>query len=124
MSQALGTHIILDLYGCNPDVMLHVPTVQSIMRSAAEEAQFTIVTEEYHQFEPHGVSGATIIQESHLCLHSWPEYKFVSIDIYYCGENDLVEQAISFLIKSFKPEFIERKDSPRGIPEMYNKFLK
>lgn len=122
MSNALGTHIILDLYGCNPEVMLHVPSVQSIMRRAAEEAQFTVVTDEYHQFEPHGVSGATIIQESHLCLHSWPEYKFASIDIYYCGENDNVEKAITFLIQTFNPTHIERKDSPRGIPEIYNRY--
>lgn len=122
MSQALGTHIILDLYGCNPDVMLHVPTVQSIMRSAAEEAQFTIVTEEYHQFEPHGVSGCTIISESHLTFHGWAEHKYASIDVFYCGENPRAQKCIDHLIKAFGATHYEIETIARGLKNTYERF--
>lgn len=124
MSKSLGTHIILDFYGCNPESMMRVSDVQGAMQKAARLAHFTVVTEEYHQFEPHGVSGATIIQESNCCFHSWPEHGYASIDIFYCGENNNVNQAIDFLINHFQPKHIERKDLPRGIPRVYEQFSK
>jgi S-adenosylmethionine decarboxylase proenzyme len=122
MSNSLGTHIILDMYGCDADLIMHATDVQAAMRQASQLARFTIVTEEYHQFSPHGVSGATIIQESNCCFHSWPEYGYVSIDIYYCGENDNIEEAIEFLMKHFNPKHVVRQDLLRGIPGLYEKF--
>ena len=124
LNQALGTHIILDLYGCNSNLLMHVEDVQSIMREATKRAKFTVVTEEYHQFKPHGVSGATIIQESNCCFHSWPELRYASIDIYYCGTNDNVQDGIDYLVEIFEPQYIERQDLARGIPRIYNKYLK
>ncbi len=117
LNQALGTHIILDLYGCNSNLLMHVEDVQSIMREATKRAKFTVVTEEYHQFKPHGVSGATIIQESHLTLHSWPEFGYASLEIYYCGNNDFVEDAVVYLVGAFEAKHVERKDMKRGFPE-------
>lgn len=122
MSKSLGTHIILDFYGCNPESMMRVSDVQGAMQKAARLAHFTVVTEEYHQFEPHGVSGATIIQESHLTLHSWAEYGYASVDIFYCGENEFVQNGINSLIEFFKPKHVERQDFLRGLPEIYNKY--
>lgn len=119
MLKSLGTHIILDFYGCNPESIMHVNSVKNAMQKAARLANFTVVTEEYHQFKPHGVSGATIIQESNCCFHSWPEHGYASIDIFYCGENDFVQEGIDSLIESFSPTKIERTDIPRGIPSKY-----
>lgn len=120
MLKSLGTHIILDFYGCNPESMMFVPDVQALIKEAARLAHFSVVAEEYHQFEPHGVSGMTIIEESHISLHSWAENRYASIDIFYCGSNDFVEDGIDYLIKSFEPKRIERQDIMRGIPEIYN----
>lgn len=121
MSKSLGTHIILDFYGCNPESMMRVSDVQGTMQKAARLAHFTVVTEEYHQFEPHGVSGATIIQESHLTLHSWAEYGYASVDIFYCGENEFVQCCIDSLVESFSPTIVERIDIPRGLPSKYER---
>ena len=123
MSKVLGTHIILDFYGCKPELIMHVCDVQSVMRQAARLANFTVVTEEYHQFVPHGVSGATIIQESHLTFHGWAEFCYASIDIFYCGENPFVDECIDFLKDAFQAQHVEREDIPRGIPSQYRMFL-
>jgi S-adenosylmethionine decarboxylase len=119
MEKSLGTHIILDFYGCDSELIKHVCDVQSMMREASRRANFTVVTEEYHQFEPHGVSGATIIQESHLTFHSWAEHCYASIDIFYCGENDNVQNGIDYLVETLKPTLVERVDIPRGLPLKY-----
>lgn len=122
MQQALGTHIILDFYGCTPDSIKHVEDVQAVMREASRLAHFTVVTEEYHQFQPHGVSGATIIQESHLTFHGWAEHCYASIDIFYCGENEFVENGVEYLVQAFKPQNVIRTNIPRGVPSEYSKF--
>ncbi len=119
MLKSLGTHIILDFYGCNPKSMMFVPDVQALIKEAARLAHFSVVAEEYHQFKPHGVSGMTIIEESHISLHSWAEHHYVSIDVFYCGNNDFVEEGIDYLIKSFEPKHVERTDIPRGMPSKY-----
>ena len=43
--------------------------------------------ESFHQFNPHGVSGVVIIAESHLCIHTWPEYGYAAVDIFTCGDS-------------------------------------
>jgi len=123
MQNSLGTHIILDLYGCDPESLKHVSDVQAVMREASRLGDFTIVTEEYHQFEPHGVSGATIIQESHLTLHSWPEHRYAALEIFYCGENRNVDTAIAYLTSAFGASQVERHDIARGIPSKYQSFV-
>ncbi len=115
MKNALGTHIILDFCECNPDTMKYVADVQSIIKQSADLAKFTVVAEEYHQFEPHGVSGMTIIAESHISLHSWSEHCYIAVDIFYCGENNNVENGINSLVEAFQPKRIVRNHIPRGI---------
>ena len=63
----------------------------------------TIVSSNFHQFNPYGVSGVVIIQESHLTLHTWPEYNYAAVDIFTCGEIDL-EKGVQFLIQALEAE--------------------
>ena len=57
------------------------------MEEAAEKAHATIINATFHHFSPHGVSGVVMIQESHLAIHTWPEYGFAAIDIFTCGDT-------------------------------------
>ena len=47
--------------------------------------------EVYHDFQPGGFTGVICLSESHLSLHTWPEFNKINIDIYlsnYLREND------------------------------------
>jgi S-adenosylmethionine decarboxylase proenzyme len=57
------------------------------MREAARLAGATIVTEAFHLFNPHGVSGVVVIAESHLAIHTWPEYGYAAVDLFTCGDD-------------------------------------
>ena len=57
------------------------------MVEAAREANATVVTHAFHRFQPHGVSGVVVIQESHLSIHTWPESGYAAMDFYTCGEH-------------------------------------
>ncbi|AFM03665.1 S-adenosylmethionine decarboxylase proenzyme [Bernardetia litoralis DSM 6794] len=84
---ALGRHIIVELYDCKPSLLDDVTYVQNAMQNAAQQAGATIINLTFHHFSPYGVSGVVVIQESHLAIHTWPEWGFASIDLFTCGES-------------------------------------
>jgi spermidine synthase len=85
----LGQHLVIDLFGCNPEKISIVESVEQVMVAAANAAKATIVAQKFHQFSPGGVSGALILAESHLAIHTWPEVQgYCAIDIFTCGATD------------------------------------
>lgn len=87
--EQIGHHLVIDLFGCNPEKMKIVDVVEAIMLKAAKAAKATIVGHKFHQFLPTGVSGAIVLAESHLAIHTWPEVDgYCAIDIFTCGKTD------------------------------------
>lgn len=112
---ALGTHLLVELRECNPEILKSLEKVRSIMVSAAKDAKATIVDVSFHEFNPFGISGVVVIAESHLTIHTWPEYDYAAVDIFTCGDIIKPEVAASYLIKEFgckNPSIVEIK---RGI---------
>lgn len=62
------------------------------MQEAAAAAGTTIVTSVFHPFFPQGISGVVVIEESHLSIHTWPEYGYAAVDFFTCG-NGIPERA-------------------------------
>jgi len=91
---SLGKHILVEFNGCDPEILNDVFKIESIMKNAAEKSEATIINTTFHHFSPIGVSGVVVIQESHLAIHTWPEYRYAALDIFTCG--DLVEPWESF----------------------------
>ena len=86
MKKSLGNHILVEFMNCNPKVMNDVSTIEKNMVSAAQIAGATVINSTFHHFSPYGVSGVVVIQESHLAIHSWPEYGYAAVDLFTCGE--------------------------------------
>lgn len=80
-----GRHIIMDLWECNEDLLKKKAVVEKIMVDAALASKAEIREVIFHQFEPDGVSGIVIIAESHLSIHTFPEQRYASVDVYTCG---------------------------------------
>ena len=86
---ALGHHLLVEFTGCDPVSLADLDQVTSAMLQAAEASGATVVTHSFHHFSPHGVSGAVIIAESHLAIHTWPEHGFAAVDFFSCGNVDM-----------------------------------
>ena len=99
---ALGRHILLELKDCNREVLNNLNLLQDVMCSAAEEAGATILEQHFHHFSPQGISGAIIIAESHMAVHTWPEYGYAALDIFTCGDSVKPEVAVEKLIKTLE----------------------
>lgn len=112
---ALGSHLLVELRDCSPAVLNDLDKVRSAMVSAAEAASATIVDVSFHEFSPFGISGMVIIAESHLSIHTWPEYGYAAVDIFTCGDLIKPADAAAYLIEKFEsksPSVVEMK---RGI---------
>jgi S-adenosylmethionine decarboxylase proenzyme len=82
-----GIHLLGEWYGCpaSKPEMLNAEALRALCLRAVEAAGLTTVGERFHQFEPQGVTGAVILAESHLAVHTWPEIGSVTIDVYVCN---------------------------------------
>ena len=86
MSTALGNHILVEFMNCEPQIMNDVVAIERDMVGAAQKAGATVINSTFHHFSPYGVSGVVVIQESHLAIHTWPEYGYAAVDLFTCGE--------------------------------------
>lgn len=96
---AIGKHLLLELNGCDKEALDDLDFIQGAMKGAAEQAGATIVGESFHKFDPIGVTGIIAIAESHICIHTWPEYGYAAADVFTCGEGFDPNEAAQVLIE-------------------------
>ena len=112
---ALGRHLLLELFDCDLDAINNVETVRGALIEAAKRAQATIVDVVFHEFNPFGVSGVVVIAESHLTIHTWPEYRYAAVDIFSCGDVLQPETAANYLVEQFGAERTSVFEMQRGL---------
>ncbi len=96
---ALGRHLLMELEDCNEEILNDLDTLKEAMITAANEAGATVMGESFHRFNPHGISGVVVVAESHLFIHTWPEYGYAAADIFTCGTTVQPEKAAEVLIE-------------------------
>jgi S-adenosylmethionine decarboxylase len=122
--EQLGRHILVEYYNCDKDLLKDHKIIEEYMREAAIRSKATIVTSCFHRFNPWGVSGAVIIQESHLTIHTWPEYGYASVDLYTCGDTINPWDAFDYLEDVLGAERSESTEISRGMVEKIRNYSK
>ncbi|MFM2402922.1 MAG: adenosylmethionine decarboxylase [Pseudomonadota bacterium] len=81
-----GSHWVMDFCDCRcePHLLSLAQALQGPCLAACRHAGMQVVGERFHQFMPEGVTGAVLLAESHLAIHTWPESRFVALDVYVC----------------------------------------
>ncbi|MFZ0390598.1 MAG: adenosylmethionine decarboxylase [Calditrichia bacterium] len=111
---ALGRHILAEFFDCDKEALNDVQRVENYMKRAAIECGATIVNSVFHTFNPHGVSGVVVIAESHLAIHTWPEYGYAAVDVFTCGETVDPWVATEALKEYFRSGAIKTVEVNRG----------
>ncbi|WP_459615528.1 adenosylmethionine decarboxylase, partial [Enterobacter hormaechei] len=78
----LGKQLVIELFVC---VVLRFADIQwneGGMLEVARKATATIITSAFHKFSPIGISGVVVIAESHLAIHTWPEYGYAAVVVF------------------------------------------
>src|ERR687896_1058943 len=112
---ALGRHLLIELFDCDYDAINNLDAVKATLVEAARRAQATIVDIVFHEFNPFGISGVVVIAESHLSIHTWPEYRYAAVDIFSCGDVLQPEVAASYLVEQFGAERTSVVEMQRGM---------
>ena len=87
-----GLHLTADLHGCACDTrwLTDAPALGAACVQAVRDAGLQAVAELFHAFPatghgPGGVTATVLLAESHLCVHTWPEQRAVTLDVYVCN---------------------------------------
>lgn len=114
LNKALGQHLLVEFYNCNQTILDDVAGIEQHMNKAARVCGATVVQSTFHRFQPYGVSGVVVISESHLAIHTWPEYGYASVDLYTCGEEVEPMKAYEYLKAVFESQETEIQSLKRG----------
>ncbi len=112
--EQLGRHVIIELWGCNNSIN-DAGQVRTAMIDAVNAASATLLSLNVHTFSPHGVTGVAVLSESHLSVHSWPEYGYVAADVFTCGDTTEPRAAADVLRRAFGSTRCDVKELRRGI---------
>lgn len=121
---ALGRQILVEYYHCNPQVLNDRDGIATAMSEAARLSGATIVEAVFHLFNPHGISGVVVIAESHLSIHTWPEYGYAAVDLFTCGDEIQPELAFEHLKKRLGAGSVSVMELKRGVLDSQDKPLR
>lgn len=81
----LGTHIVVDAWQCPADILNDPDRIRQAILDAIAAGSATLIDICVHQFSPHGVTATATLAESHIAIHTWPEYGYFAADLFFCG---------------------------------------
>ena len=110
----LASQMLIELHGCKAELLNNPAALKELLLEAVRRGHGTIVTDVFHTFSPHGVSGVIVIAESHVAIHTWPEHGYAAVDIFSCGTK-LSHAAIrDFVAAGMAATQVECRELTRG----------
>ena len=104
---SLGVHVIADLCSCDAGLLNDPVFIEKMLKDATKAAGATEIRTIVHTFNPVGVTGVTVLAESHISIHTWPEKGVATVDAFTCGKTD-PQKAIDFICLALKGVYSER----------------
>lgn len=124
-----GLHIIADLYNCRKsDFLVSSHSLRDLCVKACTDSGLTVLGQHFYQFDAMdgtqngGSTGAVVLAESHLAIHTWPERDGATLDVYVCNftadNTAKAELVYKTLIAALEPAdvLVERLQRGRDLP--------
>jgi len=105
-------HVMIDLYGCNPEVLANEALLRQVLDQYPDRIGMEKVSPVFlkdiktSNLLDDGLSGFVIIATSHISLHSWPCYGMVNLDVFSC-EPFSPEEVVGFAMQMFQTMDVE-----------------
>jgi len=118
--EALGRQILVEYYDCDESKLNDVSYIENSLIQATKTSGATIISHTFHKFSPYGVSGVVVIAESHVAIHTWPEYNYAAVDIFTCGDTIdpwLIQEVLKDYFESKNASSMEMKRGLFKVPE-------
>ncbi len=116
--RVVGKHIYANLYECNVSVISDEKKLSEIVKKAAELANAILYELKVWKFggSKGGVSVIGLVLESHIAIHTWPKYKFATVDVYTCGAHTDPWKAFRYIVSQLKPKNFSVNYTDRSSP--------
>lgn len=107
-----GAHLIVDMWGGQRlDDLKHI---EATLKKCADACDATLLHVQLHHFnENNGVTGVAVLAESHITLHTWPEFDYAAFDVFMCGACE-PRNAVEVLREALAPARTEVSEYLRG----------
>jgi S-adenosylmethionine decarboxylase len=121
--QILGRHLVAELSRCDAAILDDLPRLRGIMIESARRSGATVVDSVFHRYNPQGISGVIVIAESHISIHTWPEYSYAAVDCFTCGSSVDPDKTLEYLRVELGCQHLTVRDLKRGIPSESNEII-
>ena len=108
-----GMHLIADFW--DGDIIESKKEIGKILIEAAKRARSTPLKLVIHKFKPQGLAGILLLKESHISIHTWPEIRYMAVDIFTCGAKTQCHQALGYLKETLQPKKVILTKLKRGL---------
>ena len=101
-NQNRGYHALIEIFLRNyPEELYYSPTFGQKIDNVAQHAQLSVIKKDFHEFKGFGLTGFYLLSESHLAFHTWPEEKYIAIDLFTCSTWKKTKVAIDTINREF-----------------------
>jgi len=116
--RVVGKHVYANLYECDVKVISDEEKLSDIVKNAAKLAKAVLYELKVWKFGggKGGVSVIGLVLESHIAIHTWPKYKFATVDIYTCGARSDPWNAFKYVVSQLKPKSMSVNYADRSSP--------
>ena len=103
----VGKHVFGSLYGIPPEVAEDEELVRQAVLDAVKAANATLIQIMSWKIPGHkgGVSVIALVNESHIAVHTWTEYRYATVDVYTCGDHTNPDAAFRVIVERLRPEY-------------------
>lgn len=105
-----GHHLLLDVWLLEDVTDVLVTTLESYVRR-----NFTVVAKARKEFKPFGLTSVLVLSESHFTIHTYPEHRYVSMDLYICRPELDLARVRDDLLALLRVEWHESSCVVRGL---------
>ena len=110
----IGQHLLADFYEVASGRLVDGGLLADCLDEAARRGGMNpIGPPVLHRFEGGGLTGYLLLSESHIAFHTYPEHRYIALDIFSCGGADS-KAALSVFLAALEPGRERITTAPRG----------
>lgn len=113
--EKMGTHLVVDAWQAPAELLNDPEQIRAAMIEAIAAGEATLIDLCVHQFSPQGVTATATLAESHIAIHTWPEYGYFAADLFFCGRGN-PKVAMQVLQKALQAKEVKMHEIERGFP--------
>ena len=121
MHEFLGRHSFCNMEGINSADMNDNNYLVALLHNAVSATNATLVDVVCHNFEPEGMSVIAVLKESHIAIHTYPEYQALFLDVFTCGTRADPEKIVLYIVNELQPKCYSTRTILRSSPSIKEK---